>query len=125
MNVPPALRLAIIESEATFCREVYHRDPAAAVDALIAGVGGAYIFVEPFLTSTSRVLELGSGNGFGLCDMPLRGINVVGIEPGRTATFEGRSDRAAALLRANGLDPGRYLCAAVGEALPFSDATFD
>jgi SAM-dependent methyltransferase len=122
--VPPELRESIIASEASFCREIPRWDPTAAIDSLIDGAGATYEFLRPFLSGGERILEIGAGNGFGLCDLLLRGLDVTGVEPGRSVSFEGRYDRACALLEANGFGRER-LIPGCGEAVPMADGTFD
>jgi SAM-dependent methyltransferase len=88
----------------------------------------AYRFILPYLRRLPhpRILEVGSGYGIGLCDLLKRGLNVVGIEPGRTVGFQGRLQAALELLALNGIpSPASHLVPAVGEYLPFKDDTFD
>ena len=71
-----------------------------------------------------RVLEIGSGFGTNLAVwIALYGADAVGVEAGSEGFDEGyRASRI--LLAANGIDPGRVINAS-GEALPFSDGSFD
>ena len=116
----------MIASESRFGRDVPRWDPTDAIDNLIANSRGAFTLIAPFLGPSTRVLEIGSGNGLGLCDLLLRGVAAVGVEPGRTISFEGRHNRAVAMLEANGFMPAsQYLVDAVGENLPFEDQSFD
>ncbi len=126
IHVPDAVRSAMMASEAKFVREIACGDLETAVDKLIALTqDGAYTFLRPFLQPQYRVLEIGSGNGLGLCGLLARGVNATGVEPGNTVSFEGRYHRACELLRANGHDPDKHLVPATGESLPFPDASFD
>jgi SAM-dependent methyltransferase len=122
--VPDGLRAEIIASEEGFLREIPRWDPTSSINSLITNNSGPYLLIEPFLDPGMQVLEIGSGNGFGLCDLLLRGIDAIGVEPGRTTSFDGRYERACALLRANGCQESA-LVQAFGEALPFPDNSFD
>lgn len=87
--------------------------------------GYPFEMVRPYLDRLDRpkILELGSGNGLGLCDLLLRGLDAVGVEPGEEP-FAGRHAFAREILRANGLDEGR-IHDATAERLPFPDGHFD
>lgn len=71
-----------------------------------------------------KLLEIGSGFGVSLAVMT-RDFNVdaYGIEPASEG-FDSSLACARSLFEANGLDPARVIDA-VGEDLPFADATFD
>lgn len=98
-----------------------------AVDALAATTVDGVRIVRPFLTGRrSRVLEIGSGNGFALLGLLLGGVDAYGLEPGNTESFHGRRDRAVSLLRANGIeDAAARVIEGVGEAIPVPDGAFD
>lgn len=74
--------------------------------------------------SGQKLLEIGSGFGVSLALM-LKRFNVdgYGIEPASEG-FETSNICAREVFQANGLDPTRIIDA-VGEAIPFPDATFD
>ncbi|HEX8775552.1 MAG TPA: class I SAM-dependent methyltransferase [Pyrinomonadaceae bacterium] len=118
---------AIVRSEQQFCLEIRKCDPREAIDNLVNGYKGAYFHIEPFLGSYTepKILEIGSGNGFGLCYLLKQGLEVVGIEPGELS-FDGRFQRAINLLELNGIKPATArLLNAFAEKLPFEDNTFD
>lgn len=74
----------------------------------------------------SKILEIGSGNGFFICYALKRGLNVTGIEPGTNYGFKGTLNRALNLLRHNSIqDPENYIVDAVAEDIPFNDNSFD
>ena len=111
-----------------FSSEIRHCDPRTAANDLAAGYEGAFNFIEPHLGSYSRpkILEIGSGYGFGLCYMLKSGLDVIGVEPGSGVSFEGRFETALDLLESNGITPAdEYLLPAHAEHLPFEDNTFD
>jgi SAM-dependent methyltransferase len=118
----------ILRSEEKFCLEIRKCDPRAAIVNLVNGYKGAFDHVQSYLTpdSQQKILEIGSGNGFGLCYMLKRGLDVVGVEPGSEISFEGRSQRAASLLEINGIaSPMSRLLPVCAEQLPFPDNSFD
>jgi SAM-dependent methyltransferase len=125
--VPADLRQAVVDSEADFCRRVRREDPERTIDALIDGRKGAFELIAPFVAgfATPRILEIGSGNGFGLCYLLKRGLDVVGIEPGAGYPFAGRFERARRLLAANDIpDVEQRLLPGAGECLPFPSDSF-
>lgn len=72
----------------------------------------------------ARVLEVGSGVGTNLVVWGKEfGADVTGVEPDATG-FEASFKLAQALMEANGL-PAERIVNAVGEKLPFPDASFD
>ena len=111
-----------------FCREIRRADPREVVLALADGSNTGYKLIKPYLRKypTPRILEMGTGLGFDLCYLRKLGLNAQGIEPGSSPGFEGRYEMAVKLLEANGIaDAQQVILPAVGEALPFADATFD
>lgn len=128
ITIPEELIDSIARSMREFCSEIRHCDPRDAAIDLAAGYEGAFNFIEPYLKSYSRpkILEIGSGYGFGLCYMLRSGLDVMGVEPGSGLSFEGRFETALDLLEANGITPANsYLLPAHAEHLPFEDNTFD
>jgi SAM-dependent methyltransferase len=131
LTISPALFKAIVAAESKYCREIRRCDPSTAVTGLIRGSRAGFGYLEPYLSKFEsrtrlRMLELGSGYGFGLCRALKRGYNVVGIEPGNSPGFEGRYEFATTLLKDNGFEPaGNYLKQAFAEDLPFSENSFD
>jgi SAM-dependent methyltransferase len=128
ITIPEKLIDSIASSMLKFSLEIRHCDPRTAANDLAAGYEGALNFIEPHLGSYSRpkILEIGSGNGFGLCHMLKSGLDVIGVEPGSGVSFEGRFETALDLLEANGITPaGSYLISAYAEDLPFENDTFD
>lgn len=125
MKVPPSFIDSISEAESTFCREIRRCDPHEAAGILAAHPELLYHLIKPYLEKydNPKVLEIGSGYGFQLCDLLLRGIDVVGVEPGESS-FAGRFEKCRELLRENSLPDSKVLCAR-GEALPFPDHSFD
>jgi SAM-dependent methyltransferase len=139
-QVQPALQIAsdlivseelfdeILRSEEKFCREIRKCDPRDAIINLVNGYKGAFDHIQSYLSAYSqpKILEIGSGNGFGLCYMLKCGLDVVGVEPGSEISFEGRSRRAISLLELNGItSPTSRLLPAYAEKLPFADNSFD
>ena len=128
IRIPEELIDSIACSLREFCAEIRHCDPRDAVIDLAAGHEGAFNFIQPYLDLYSRpkILEIGSGYGFGLCYMLKSGLDVVGVEPGSGLSFEGRFETALNLLEANEITPAdSYLLPAHAEHLPFEDNTFD
>lgn len=118
---------AIARSEEKFCLEIRKCDPRDVVNDLVHQYKGAFYHIEPYLSSFSKpkILEVGSGNGFGLCYLLKSGLDVTGIEPGEL-TYEGRFKRATDLLELNGIQSATsHLLPAPAERLPFEDSTFD
>jgi SAM-dependent methyltransferase len=128
INVPEALIASISESMSQFCAEIRKCDPRAAALDLANGYQDAFNFIEPFLAryAKPRILEIGSGYGFGLAFMVKAGLNVIGVEPGSGLSFEGRFETASSVLNANNISPTKsYLRQAGAEQLPFADDSFD
>jgi len=128
--VPPGLLQEIAESEAEFCRKVRNCDPLEGANNIASGYKSSFAAIENVLgkdkLKTAKVLEIGSGNGFLLCYAVKNGIDIVGIEPGKTYGFHDRNMRAIKLLKANGvLNSEKVLYDASAEALPFKDDSFD
>ena len=127
VRIPEELIDSIASSTREFCAEIRHCDPRDAAIDLAAGYEGAFNFIQPYLNFYSRpkILEIGSGYGFGLCYMLKAGLDVVGVEPGSELSFEGRFETALNLLEANDITPAdSYLVPAHAEHLPFEDNTF-
>lgn len=119
---------AVAEMETKFCAEIRDVDPKAAVLNLVEASKVSVELVQPLLGVAPRpkILEIGSGYGFGLCRLRRAGLDAIGIEPGDSIGFEGRFHKATELLEANGLIPAtQFLLPAFGENLPFADETFD
>jgi len=128
ITIPDSWLAHVAERERHFCEQIRKIDPLEAVKHLADYAHGAYELVRPFLATTPapRVLEIGSGYGFGLCHMLKSGIDAMGVEPGNSTAFDGRYDEALELLRANGVQaPETRLLPFPGEHLPFEDNTFD
>lgn len=126
--VPQEFFDAVVESEREFCETIRKVDPRTVVADFVAGQGDLHTMLAPFLGrfTSPKILEIGSGNGFGLCALLKRGFDVVAVEPGDEYSFEGRWHRAAHLLRSNGIaSPETVLHRVGGENLPFPDNTFD
>ena len=128
VKIPEELIDSIATSMAEFCAEIRHCDPRDAAIDLASGYEGAFNFIQPYLSfyPKPRILEIGSGYGFGLCYMLKAGLDVVGVEPGSGISFEGRYETALSLLEANDITPAEpHLVPAHAEDLPFEDNTFD
>lgn len=127
--IPPAIIQEIADAEADFCRKVRKCEPLEGAKNLATGYKNTLVYLERLFGKKLReakILEIGSGNGFFLCYALKCGLNVVGIEPGKTYGFQDRYSRAVNLLRRNGIQtPGKYLFDASAEALPFEDNVFD
>jgi SAM-dependent methyltransferase len=124
--VPSSLLDAIIASECESYRLLRaSKNPEAELRANIHSYDFPFKLIRPYLSRfrDPHILELGSGNGLGLCSLLKRGLDVVGIEPGADP-FQGRFEVAREILRANGQDATR-LHSAVAEGLPFPANTFD
>src|SRR5438067_11161413 len=117
-----SLAESIATAEASFCRNVRHSDPRETVALLSAHPELLYQLIKPYLEAYQepKVLELGSGNGFQLCDLLLRGIDAFGVEPGEFSSFVGRYERCRELLRGNNVDETRVK-QSPAESLPFAD----
>src|SRR5437870_13420542 len=127
IRIPEELIDSIASSMQEFCAEIRHCDPRDAASDLATGYEGAFNFIQPYMNFYSRpkILEIGSGYGFGLCYMLKSGLKVIGVEPGSGLSFEGRFERALSLLEANNITPAdSYLLPAHAEHLPFQDNTF-
>jgi SAM-dependent methyltransferase len=121
-----SLAESIATAEASFCRNVRHSDPRETVALISAHPELLYQLIKPYLAAYQepKVLELGSGNGFQLCDLLLRGIDAFGVEPGEFSSFVGRYERCRELLRENNVDEARVK-QSPAECLPFADESFD
>lgn len=120
----------IAVAEASFCRKVRKCDPMKSVNSLVSGYNGIVILlvknIEEEKLNKARILEIGSGKGFSLCYAIKQGLDITGIEPGKTFGFCGRYERAIKLLKLNDVrDPEARLIDAVGEKLPFEGNNFD
>jgi SAM-dependent methyltransferase len=113
-----------LEVEAEDCSAVTGQSAAENAAFCLSGYRGLYSLLEPYLDGRLRILEVGCGNGLGLCYLLKHGLDAYGIEPGNTLSFEGRSTRAARVLVANGFSPWRVIRAR-GEELPLADDSFD
>ena len=120
----------IAEAETEFCRKVRKCDPYLGAINLASSYKGilnqiVLLLGQERLTKT-KILEIGSGNGFTLCYMLKNGIDIVGIEPGSNYGFMGRYLRGTQLLKENGItNPENYFINASAEKIPFADNTFD
>ena len=120
----------IAKSEADFCRRVRKCDPMEGARNIASEYKASFRRVEHIAGKNKleslKVLEIGSGNGFLLCYALKNGIDIVGIEPGKTYGFQDRFSRAIKLLQLNEIQsPGRYLLDASSENIPFDNNTFD
>jgi SAM-dependent methyltransferase len=128
ITIPEELIAEVARTLQEFCSEIRNCEPRDVAIDLASGYKGAFNFVKPFLSfySKPKILEIGSGNGFGLCYMLKSGLDVIGVEPGSEISFEGRYETALSLLEANSITPPEsYLMPAYAEKLPFEDNTFD
>jgi SAM-dependent methyltransferase len=124
--IPDSVVEALIDAEDRTCREISHLDVRRAIAGMPAEGAGVLSLVAPYIRShDDRVLDVGCGNGFGLCHLLRAGARAIGVEPGRTTSFEGRSQRAVEILKANGFDPTNHFVTAVAEQLPFASGVFD
>lgn len=128
--IPPEIIQEIANSEADFCKRVRKCDPIEAAKNLTKGYKDILISLENLVGKDklweSKILEIGSGNGFFLCYALRCGLNIVGVEPGKNYGFKGRYSRNITLLKANGIqNPQNFLFDALAEALPFADNSFD
>jgi len=127
---PDQLLHKMADAEADFFWRVGKRDSMEAIRKSVSGCRYPLTMLERLLgrekVKTLKVLEIGSGYGFSLCCMLKLGLDVVGIEPGASAGFEGRYERAIELLESNLITNARTrLLDATAENLPFDDNTFD
>ena len=128
--IPQVIIREIADSEADFCRRIRKCDPSAGAENLrhsykntLSRLGRLY--GEKNLQG-SKILEIGSGNGFFLCYALKAGLDMVGIEPGKAYGFQDRHSRAIKLMKLNGIqNPENFLFDSTAEALPFKDNTFD
>ena len=91
--IPEKIIREIAQSEADFYRRVRKCDPIKAVRDLASGYKGTMDFLRRYFEidklTSSKILEIGSGNGFFLCYALKYGLNITEIEPGKTyAHFE-------------------------------------
>jgi ubiquinone/menaquinone biosynthesis C-methylase UbiE len=94
------------------------------VDALVRGDSEELLRkVEPYvqLSNDSRILDLGSGVGGFVVDCRRRGLKAFGVEPDRIG--QGAQLTAIQIARQRIADPA--FVSAIGEKLPFPDASFD
>ncbi len=118
----------VAKLEDKYCREIRRVDPVKAVSNISSGFSAGYQVIKPYLKryENAKVLEVGSGYGFGLTYLRKLGINAFGVEPGNSTGFEGRHNQAKQLMEANGIEnASQILFPAMGEALPFADSSFD
>ena len=130
INISEKLIMEIANSEADFCRKVRKCDPYVGAKNLISSYKDTLNHLERFYgkekLQRSKILEIGSGNGFFLCYALKLGLNIVGIEPGKTYGFQDRYSRAIKLMKMNRIQsPENFLFDATVETLPFEDNTFD
>jgi SAM-dependent methyltransferase len=129
ISLPAKFLNGIARDVADYNRRVLRRkNLEAGLPAFAAATQrGGLEMLAPFLArfAQPKILEIGSGYGFGLCFLLHNGFDVIGVEPGNTPGFNGRYDSACDLLRHNGIEPETRLFSAVGESLPFPDASFD
>jgi len=132
MKMSDDVRREIIQNMADFCKSVRKIDPEEALSFIVADkylASQADYYAAAFARNgidpcSSRILEVGSGYGFFLCQArSVLGWNIWGIEPGEEE-FSGRSDIASRILRLNGVEPGR-LVRSTGESLSFKTGSFD
>jgi len=131
--IPDEIICSIAEHEAAFCNNVKKTDPYQAAKNLKLSYKQPLDILHQLATlgtqndlDENRILEIGSGNGFFLCYALKNGLDIVGIEPGKSFGFVNRYHNATKLLEMNGImNPGDYLLDASSERLPFSDNTFD
>jgi len=120
----------IARSEGEFCKRVRRCDPMEGARNLASGYKERFSFLE-HITHTDKlsglkVLEVGSGNGFLLTYALKNGVNIIGIEPGKSFGFQDRYLRAIRLMQINGIqNPMNYLIDASAENIPFDSNTFD
>lgn len=125
---PPDWIAQVAQMEEKYCREIRKVNPIDAILNLVKSYPAGYYAVKPYLEKYSdpKILEIGTGYGFGLSYLRKLGLNAVGIEPGNSAGFQGRYQQALELLEANNISsPKDILHSANGEALPFDDNSFD
>ncbi len=118
--------VAVLEEK--YCAEVRHVDPREDCKLLIRLGEAGYKLIKPYLShySSPKILEMGSGYGFGLCYFLKRKIDIIGVEPANDAPFEGRFKKAIELLAINHIKhPESRLLPSFGEFLPFKENCFD
>ena len=128
VTVPEEWIAEVADVERAYCQDVRHVDPRDAVIHMTKSSGHNFRVVEPYLSNYShpKILEIGSGYGFGLCDLLGRGLDAIGVEPGSTLAFENRFAKALKLLESNGIKPaGDRLLRSTAENLPSQDNVFD
>ena len=131
--VPDDIINSIAENETEFCRKVKKIDPLTAARNLTTGYKHSLNILQHLgnlkglnKLDGQKILEIGSGNGFFLCYALKHGLDIVGIEPGKTFGFTKRYEIATKLLEVNGIkNPNNYLYDSSAEDLPFSDNSFD
>ena len=127
MIVPPAIVEAAVETIGRYF------EPLCGVDRAIVGRdhvapdryrGNIEALDRQVPLAHKKLLEIGSGFGVSLAVMTMEfAVDAYGIEPASEG-FNSSLSCARQLFVANGLDPSRVVDA-VGESLPFPDATFD
>ena len=128
VSIPEAWFDKAAQLQAKFCREIRNVDSRVVVHDRTTAYKSGYDLIKSHLRKyrAPKILEMGSGYGFALCYLRKLGLNAQGIEPGGSLGFEGWYEVAIELLEANGIANARQiLLPAVGEELPFADATFD
>lgn len=128
--IPDEMIQTIADCEADGFRKISNWDPLVGAKFLTSAYKNILNQLERFYGTKnlrrSKVLEIGCGNGFFLCYALKAGLNIVGIEPGRSFGFQGRYSRAIKLLELNGIkQPETVLLDASAETLPFAEDTFD
>ena len=125
--VPQSVREAARDSVGVFFASISGCDPQASADDHL-DTKKAFSRVEALQKLTplqgKKLLEVGSGFGVNLAVFVKDfGIDGYGVEPDGEG-FGCSFASSHAIFAANGLDPSRII-PAVGEALPFPDASFD
>lgn len=128
--IPQDIIREIADGEADFCRRIRKCDSYAGAENLSCSYKNTFnrlgkLYGEENL-QRSKILEIGSGNGFFLCYALKAGLDIVGIEPGKAYGFQDRYSRAIKLMKLNEIqNPENFLFDSTAEALPFKDNTFD
>ena len=126
-NCPDSVRIAVIETQGFFFYNIPHNSlflvPPYLLDAGKAKQQADVL--QRYTTLSGRdVLEIGAGLAMNMIIWSqTEGANVTGIEPDGPG-FDSSFKLARELAQANGLDPARIVNA-VGEDIPFPDASFD
>lgn len=126
-KVPAPVRQSVIETQGAFFERISGVERNKIADDLLDPLKAdqqASILERYAPLAGKRVLEVGAGLAMNMIVWQQRhAADVHGIEPDG-AGFDSSFKLARELAQANGLDPERIVNA-VGETLPFADATFD